>query len=235
MSGLDKIPSEYLTQIANQIIQNSMHEPRIQALVEKHGYSAGQLEIAQQLSTRTQLAVETQKQAAKAAQSATAEVQRTKAQARAIYQVLVQTARAVFPAGSTERAFLVADGPTPNDTRAFIAAANMLFKAAIDDHAIAATLQHYGFDDYKVRAGRDAIGAYQAALQARSVAQSRALEATRDKRAAVVELRRWLAQYLKIARIALAGNRELLKALGIPRSRVQPQQYDSEPAKSMVS
>lgn len=96
----------------------------------------------------------------------------------------------------------------------FTAAATTLLNNALGVPEIAAVLAKYGYDEPTLRAERDAILAYQQAMQAQALAMSAAKQATRAQIEALAALQRWLAQYLKIA-IALRSQPELLKALGI--------------------
>jgi len=59
------------------------------------------------------------------------------------------------------------------------------------------------------------INAYDAANRIQEQAKGAAQQATRDQDAALKALDLWCSQYIKIARVALQGKKELLEKLGI--------------------
>jgi hypothetical protein len=59
------------------------------------------------------------------------------------------------------------------------------------------------------------ITAFEAADRSQDQAKGSAQQATRDQDAALKALKLWYQQYIKIARVALQGKKELLEKLGI--------------------
>lgn len=200
---------------AQLVIANTLAHPDIQERVAARGYTAGEMAEGQRLCAAASQAVDAQAAAAGAQRLATEQAHLVEQRARASYQALVQTVRAVFPPQSAQRKALDVAGPMPETTAVFTAAATTLLNNALGVPEIAAVLAKYGYDEPTLRAERDAILAYQQAMQAQALAMSAAKQATRAQIEALAALQRWLAQYLKIARIALRSQPELLKALGI--------------------
>jgi hypothetical protein len=95
--------------------------------------------------------------------------------------------------------------------------ATTLFNNALGIGEIGAVLTRYGYDEPTLRRGRDLNLAYQRAMEAQALAKSAAKQATRAQWEALVELQQWIVGYMKIARVALRGQPELLKELKTAR------------------
>jgi hypothetical protein len=211
---------------ARLAINNTLANPQIKMLVAVRGYNAEVMAEGQSLYQGAVQAVDAQAAAAGTQRLATSQVHQAERQARACYQGLVQTVRAVFPAGSPQRKALDVKGATPGDTVAFVGVATTLFNNALGIKEIGVVLAKYGYDVATLHKERNVLMAYQQSLETQTQAKSAALEATQAQAKALAELQRWVAQYLKIARIALRGHPNLLQALGItpPSIKERPAQ-----------
>jgi hypothetical protein len=215
------MPSKIHATIAGQlaaaqlVIENTLANPGILERVAARGYTATEMAAGQRLHRVAVAAVDAQAAAAGAARHTTERADAAEKQARASYQELVQTVRAVFPANSSQRKSLEVVGAMPVDTAKFIAVATTLFNNALNVTEISAVLARYGYEEKALRRERELIAAYQQALQAQASAKSAAKLATRAQREALTEMQQWVAQYTKIAKVALRSQPELLKALGI--------------------
>ena len=215
---------------AQLVIANTLANPDIQERVAARGYTAGEMAEGQRLWNAASQAVDAQAAAAGAQRLATERAHLAEQRARASYQALVQTVRAVFPPQSAQRKALDIAGPTPDTTAAFISAATTLLNNALGIPEITAVLARYGYDAATLQADRDVILAYQQAVHAQALAMSAAKQATRVQVEALEALHRWVAQYLKIAKIALRSQPELLKALGVtpPNGRAAQRKLQEE-------
>jgi len=124
-------------------------------------------------------------------------------------------ARAVFANDEQAIGLMGLDVPMPTAEADLIVAARTLFTVSPYTSAMLATLEDHGFDSAWFTAARakiesveaanvvqaDAVGAYETAVEA----QTAALDA----------LTVWFACFVKIARVALKGNRQWLERLGI--------------------
>jgi len=204
---------------AQVAISNTLADAELQALVAGFGYTAEKLAAGQQLSDRARAAVNAQTAAAGAGQQATAHLRAADAAARDAYQALAQVARAAFAKDKAQLAGLGLTGRMPHPTAAFLAAAYTLF----DNAAGVAALAAFGYDSARLTGERAKIAALDAANQAQEAAKGAAQQATRDQDAALAALADWLAQYRKIARVALRGKPQLLEKLGVTvRTRKAP-------------
>lgn len=200
---------------AQSVIVNTLANPTIRDLVARHGYTETVLMEGQRLCTIAQHAVDAQAAAGGAARYSTEQARQAAQLARMSYQNLAQTVRAVFPTNASQRTSLEVNGPMPDGSAAFILTAMTLFNNAMNIPEIYTVLAQYGYDTYHLQLGRETIVEYASAVRAQALAKAEAKHATRAQTIAVAEIRLWLAQYLKIARVALRSEPALLRALGI--------------------
>jgi hypothetical protein len=218
---------------AQLIIENTLARPAIFERVALRGYNAVEMAEGQRLHRAAVDAVDAQAAAAGAALLATDQAQSAEKEARDAYQRLAQTVRAIFPAQSSQRKALEIVGRTPQNIAGFIAVATTLFNNAINLPEITIVLSRYGYSVETLQQERELLITFQRAVQAQAGAQSAAKQATRAQTVALTALQRWVAQYTKIAKIALKTQPELLKALGItPQNGRTPPPQGAQPNSS---
>jgi hypothetical protein len=200
---------------AKLLIDASLADAEIKALVGARGYSAEKLAAGRQLFEAAEAAVSAQNLAESAQLAATAALAAAKTQAIAAYQALAKTARAVLP--PTDLPGLSLNKAMPQGANAFSAVAGELFANA----ASIASLTEYGYDPATLAAERAKISAFEDANRLQETAKSQTISASVTQKAALTALNQWTAQYIKIARIALRAQPEMLKRLGVV-SRVGP-------------
>jgi hypothetical protein len=203
------------TTIADQLnaaqlaINNSRADEEIQALVSGFGYSSTRLAEGCELVEHAQAAVLAQTQAAGAQKDATQALSDAKKVATDAYQTLAKVARAAC--NPSQLTALGLSGKMPGDTAGFLAAAYILFDSAVT----IPSLSGFGYTPEKLTAERGKVTAYDTANQKQEAAKGAAQQSTREQEAALKTLNEWLAQYLKIARVALREKPQLLEKLGI--------------------
>ena len=203
------------TSIAGQLnaaqlaVNNSLADAEIQALVSGFGYAGRSLAAGRGLSERAQAAVQAQKLAAGTQQDATQILQAAQKVAADAYQALAKVARAACD--PPQLTTLGLSGKMPNDTAGFLAAAYTLF----DNAARLGSLSGFGYTAEKLAAERGKITAYDESNQKQEAAKGAAQQATREQEAALAALNEWMAQYLKIAKVALREKPQLLEKLGV--------------------
>ncbi|HEY4722050.1 MAG TPA: hypothetical protein VII92_09405, partial [Anaerolineae bacterium] len=84
-----------------------------------------------------------------------------------------------------------------------------------DNAGSVAALADFGYDAERIAAERAKIEAFDEANQAQAAAKSARQQATADQKTALKALNEWVAQYLKIAKVALRGKPQLLEAVGV--------------------
>jgi hypothetical protein len=208
------------TSIARQLsaaslaINNTLGDAEILGLVAAFGYNTTRMSEGQRIYLAAASAVNGQTVAAGAQRQATLNLRSAEQRARASYQALAQLSRAVFMRNPATLAMLGLVGTTPSASPEFLRAANTLFDTAMRIREISATLASYGYDDAKLRREHEVIVAFSRACEAQVAAIGAAQQATRDRKAALKAQADWLAQYLKIARIALRDKPQLYEKLG---------------------
>ena len=198
--------------VAHVAIANSLADAEIQSLVAAYGYAPAKLNEGQALYDGALAAVTAQKAAAGAQLQATQEMAAAEVAARDAYQALAKVARAIFQGDKARLTALGLNGAAPRATATFLAAAAALFDNAVG----APTLADYGYDGERLAAERAKIAAFDLANQGQEAAKGAAQQATREQDAALTSLDAWRAQYIKIARVALRGKKQLLEKIGVP-------------------
>ena len=195
---------------AELAISNSLNDAELKALLAPYGYNDEMLAEGKQRYDTARAAVSAQEDATGAQQAATKTLLATQEQAEAAYQNLAKMARAVIP-DSTVLTRLGLGGRMPRAIGDFLAAAGTLF----DNTANIPELSKYGYDAAKLAAERAKISAYSTANQNQETAKTVAKAATVAQDAALAALAKWMAQYIKVARIALSAQPEMLGRLGV--------------------
>lgn len=190
-------------------INNSLADSGVRDQVAAYGYSVDKLNEGRALLDAAQAASNDQLAAAGEQQQATAAFQQANIAARDAYQALAKVARATCDKAS--QTMLGLSGRVPQSTSGFLTAAFTLF----DNAPRVPALANFGYDEAKLTAGRGLIRALQTADQAQEVAKGTAQQATGAQQAAVKALDAWLAQYLKIAKVALRTDAQQLEKLGV--------------------
>jgi len=199
---------------AQVAIHNTLADAEIQAAVAAYGYSVEKINAGKAIYERAVAAVNAQIAAAGAQRDTTAGAAATRKAAYAAYQSLNKVARAVFAQDKTKLTMLGLTGAMPKSVSGFLIAAYALFENA-NHPDIQAQLAGFGYDSAKLQSERALIAAYEAANRSQEQSKGAAQQATRDQDAALQELKTWYQQYIKIARVALQGKKELLEKLGI--------------------
>jgi hypothetical protein len=215
---------------AQIIITNTLADPEIQIAVACYGYSAAKMQEGKTLYEEAVAAVNAQTACAGAQRTVTAQLQTAEQDARDAYQALAQVARAVFGNDRARLTILELNGAMPRTTANFLASAHALFDNALKSEEIKNALAGYGYDAAKVQTERAKIDVFESATQRRESTKGSAQQATIDQTAALQAVKEWVRQYLKIAKVALRGNRALLGKLGLtvrlgktPAQRTAPQ------------
>jgi hypothetical protein len=225
------MPAQPKTTIAGKLnaarlaISNTRSDAELHALVAAYGYTDDKLQEGDMLYNAAAAAVKAHTIAVGTRREAALWADGTGKRARASYQALAQVARAVFARNTAQRTKLGLIGKAPPTTAAFLKAAYILFDNALNITSIGQALAGYGYDAARLSSERAMIAAFDQANQAQIAAIGAAQQATRDQRAALAALNQWLAQYLKIAQVAVRSKPDLLEKLGgLARSSRTPAQ-----------
>lgn len=194
---------------AQLAIANSLADAEISTAVAQYGYDETKLNAGMALYTTALTAVNAQAAAKGDQKAATAELKTKQKAAHDAFQAAAKIARAALD--GDDLTTLGLDGSTPRDTAGFIQAGYTLFDNAKESGLLA----DFGYDTDRVNAERAKIAAFDAANQAQEIAKGAAQQATQDQNAALDAMNEWTAQYLKIAKVALRGKKQLLEKIGV--------------------
>jgi len=200
---------------AQVAISNTLADAEIKALVEGYGYTEERMREGVALHDAAEKSVNAQTAAAGAPREVTATTESAKKDARDAYQALAQVARALFAHDPAQLATLGVTGAAPRSTAGLLTAGYALFDNALGVEAVRTALAGYGYDEARLRNERERVAAFDRANQAQEAAKGAAQQATREQDAALAALDDWVAQYLKIAKVALRGKKQLLEKLGL--------------------
>jgi hypothetical protein len=204
-----------MTTIAQQLnaaqlaIVNSLADPEIKAAVAQFGYTTAKLNAGKKLYDAALAAVNAQKSSKGDQKTATADLKAKEKDARDAYQAAAKVARAALDKDGLAKLGLA--GKEPRGTAGFIQAGYTLF----DNAAESGLLTEFGYEADRVAAERAKIEAFDQANQAQEMAKGAAQQATQDQAAALKAMNDWVAQYLKIAKVALRGKKQLLEKIGV--------------------
>jgi len=124
-------------------------------------------------------------------------------------------ARAAFQRDKAKLAILGLDNPMPNPLPLFITMATALFDNASHTAEIADTLKSYGYTTDKLSKERGKIVELTAANAAQESAKGAAQQATFEQNNAMEVLDYWMGGFVKVAKVALREQPQLLEKLGI--------------------
>ena len=213
---------------AQLAIANSLADPEIKSAIAQFGYTTTKLNKGKALYDAALAAVNAQKSGKGEQKTATADLKVALTDARDAYQALAKVARATL---SKEEQTGLGLGKEPRGTAAFIQAGYTLFDNAGD----VAALADFGYDADKLAAERAKVEAYDQANQAQEMAKGSAQQATQDQDAALAAMSDWVAQYLKIAKVALRGKKQLLEKIGVLARTSKTAAQKAAPAKAAAT
>ena len=122
-------------------------------------------------------------------------------------------------------------GKEPRGTAALTQAGYTLFDNAADSGLLA----DFGYDADRIAAERAKIEAFDTANQAQEMAKGASQQAAQDQEAALTKMYDWVAQYLKIAKVALRGKKQLLEKIGVAARTTKTAAQKAAPQKAAAT
>jgi predicted pyridoxine 5'-phosphate oxidase superfamily flavin-nucleotide-binding protein len=228
------MPTRPMTTTAQQLnaaqlaIVNSLADPEIKAAVAQFGYTTAKLNAGKRLYDTALAAVNAQNSGKGDQKAATADLKAKEKDARDAYQAAAKVARATLDKDGLAKLGL---GKEPRGTAGFIQAGYTLFDNAADSGLLA----DFGYDADRLAAERAKIEAFDQANQAQEMAKGAAQQATQDQDAALAAMNDWVAQYLKIAKVALRGKKQLLEKIGVTARTTKTAAQRAAPKKAAAT
>ncbi len=215
MARLNKRSISELLNSAQIAISNTLNDDQILNIVSKYGYTQEKLNEGKQLYETALEAVNNQKKMAGSQFLATENLKKVEKIAREAYLNFSKVARAVFDNDRALLAQLGITGKMPLKTADFITLGYNVFNNAINTPEILNSLSHFGYDLPKLNSEKQKIIDFDHANQRQEAAKGAAQQATKVQEEALKNLDKWLSQYVKIAKVALSENKQLLEKLGL--------------------
>lgn len=196
-------------------ITNASTDPDLQAALAPYGYDAEALAGGQALVGALSQAQAAQQRGYGRRYDASATATAAFKAARALYMRHLKLARIVFAGDPGRTTTLAMAGRRAESRPGLLEQARLFyFNVLADEHAVTALAE--------VNAGREALEAGQAAVQAAEVARAvhqqetgQAQESTVARDAAAAALRKWFSRFVRIAKLATDGTPQLRERLGI--------------------
>lgn len=196
-------------------IDNSLSDSQIIQKVEKFGYNVNKLNEGKQLLEDAKKKHKDSIILSGQQQDLTESFYEAFKVAKQAYQDLAKVTKAIFKNDKGKLAQLGLDKPMPRSTAGFLAAAFALFDNAMNSPEIKAKLSEYGYDEEKLKTEKIKILDMQEANNKQEAAKGDAQNATKEKDKALKDLYDWVMQYMKIARVALKDNKQLLEKIAV--------------------
>ncbi|MCS7052740.1 MAG: hypothetical protein NZM09_03275 [Ignavibacterium sp.] len=205
---------EKILKLSETVINNTLNDPTILQKVSEFGYNSEKLNQGKQLLENANEKYEQSLLLSGKQQDLTESVKEAFAIAKQAYQDLSNVAKAVFKNDKGKLAQLGLTSRMPRTIAEFIVSGIALFENIEKSDEIKNKLQEYGYDNAKIKTEKLKIIELQNIDNQQEAAKGEAQNATKEKEKAIKDLYDWTMQYLKIARVALKQNKQLLEKLG---------------------
>ena len=216
-------------------IQNTIKTPAILALVAPKGYPLAVMNqglvIYNNADAAVALAASTSGDQGLASEAAAAAWKAV----RVAYQDLAKIARAMFMRRTDVLALLGLNQPMPGAAGEFTLAFNKLFNTGAYTPEITAKFLAKGYDSTKFSECRGLFGEWENAAGLHKAAAGDAEDAAEDQEKRLKAMVDWVAEYFKIARVALKDRPQLLEKIGVLVRRTRTKAQRGAPAKAALT
>ena len=199
---------------SQQALANAANNPAIAALLAEFGFDAARIAVGQALYDTAQAAQVAQKQEYGEQYAATQAFTTAFKTANQTYMQMVKVARVAFTKDPHAITALGVAGQRKESYSGWLEQAQQFYLAALENTAFQTEFARFGVTLEKLQNGQGLVSAVVAAKQAQGTETAEAQQATQARDAALDALSEWMAEFIAIAKIALAGT-QLSEALGI--------------------
>ena len=198
-----------------RLITSNATRAGAKVILVEHGYDVAKINEGKALYNAVVTAVAASAELFGCQKSATEDATTAFKTARGAYQGLAKTCRALFVDDQGALTSLGLNKRMSTKRATFIDAANVLFNADNLTDPMETALEKHSYGSSKYSSERSKVAALEGAvtLQAGCISDYHAAKET--ERAAVKAMDRWMAMFIKIARVAFAGNRQMLEMFGV--------------------
>ncbi|MFN8504400.1 hypothetical protein [Kouleothrix sp.] len=202
---------------AQVALTNALSDSELQEALERYGYSAERLAQGKALYDRTQELYQEQHSSHGAHATAIDALETSKHQANRTYMRYVKVARVAFKNNRGALQALLLQERRHEQLDNWLGQARQFYNEALADPALLAQLARFGISEAMLQSGRQEVEAVADARSHRQKCQGAALTATSLSTKSNAELADWMADFTKIARVALEHQPQQLAKLSIVR------------------
>ena len=200
---------------AETIIANALNDQTIAGLLAGYGYDSATIQNGQ---VRYQQAFDLQRAQEREYSeqyAATDTVEAARQQAEALYLPHLKVARVALKNERGAREALMLDGNRKSSLTGWIDQARQFYVNALATPGVLIQLARYNITANLLETGLAAVNALESARQSQHRERGEAQDATKARDAALDAMMEWVGDFVEIARVALAGQPQLLEKLGI--------------------
>ncbi len=201
---------------AKLALTNSTGDPEIPILVARFGFDRTRLDEGMAIYDAADRAVDQSAAANGGQKLATDALFKARKKAMTSYQDLSTIVKLLVKGNQGALSKLGLDRPMPRSTAGFTTAGKILFDNAANDPVIMEKIGTRGYTLERLASERANIIAFAEADEVQEAAKGANRVAAAAETAAMKKLNDWMAEYKKIAKIALRDKKNLLEKLGIP-------------------
>lgn len=196
-------------------IENAMLDPDLRTVLAPYGYADEQLQHGRQLY-QTVIALQQQHKAERGdALGASASRGSAWDEANTTYRRLCKLARVALKDRAGDQISLGLAGRRQRSYAGWIAQAQQFYTNALDRPELVSQLARFGVTESKLLAGQAQLAAVEATTAAHHRTRGQSQHTTTVRDDALRALRRWHADFIAVARVALADRPQALEKLGI--------------------
>ena len=196
-------------------IANGIKQPIVASLLLEYGYTPERLAMGEALHKRVSALYLQQKKEDGEKQASTKELQQAFEAVRKVYIPQITVARIVFRDDAGLKVQLNLNGRRKKIRSEWVTQVKVFYTNLLRNAAAMAQMADYGQTLEKLEAGHQLTLELEKQMALHKKEMGEAQEATKKRDLAIKELKAWYADYIKIARLALADQPEYLEMLGI--------------------
>lgn len=200
---------------AQLAISNALANEPIRSTLAEYGYPEARLNAGMDLCIAARSAYEQQKIAYGEQTAASTALNDAWEQASATYMRQVKLARVALKDEAGVGLMLGLDGNRKQSFSGWLAQARQFYAGLAAKPALASKLVEYGITSAKLQEARAALDELETLNQAQETERGEAQAVTVARDQAIDDLGEWMADFRKVARVALDDNPQLLEELGI--------------------
>lgn len=205
--------SERLHQ-AEVAIDNALADAPILEALTAFGYDRVRLEAARALYAEVVALSQAQKVAYGRQFEATQTMETAWKEAKAAYMRTLKVARVAFDGNAKAKASLVLNGSRKQNFAGWLEQATALYQNLLNEADLLAAISSFGYDEVKITAEAAAAANVETLNLTQERAKGDAQAATQSRDTKLAELDKWMADFKKIALLALADTPQTLEKLG---------------------